>query len=92
MTLEVNLNKTEIIVFRNGGYLRNNETWYFGDTPVKVVSKYKYMGVHLTSTLSWSFTHEQLAIQARKDSLTIKKYEKPFDIFQLMSILNYSIQ
>ena len=41
--MEVNLNKTEIIVFINGGNLRNSEKWYFGGTPVNVVSKYKYM-------------------------------------------------
>ena len=79
--MEVNLNKTEIIVFRNGGNLRNNEKWCFGGTPVNVVSKYKYMGVHFTSTLSWSSTHKQLAIQALKAILTIKQYAKPFGYF-----------
>ena len=35
--MEVNLNKTEIIVFRNGGNLRNSEKWYFDGAPVNVV-------------------------------------------------------
>ena len=38
--MEVDLNTTEIIVYRNGCNLRNNEKWYFGGTLFNVVFKY----------------------------------------------------
>ena len=44
--MEINLNKTKIIVFRNGGPLRAVvEKWYFNGVQVDVVSFYKYLGV-----------------------------------------------
>ena len=43
--MEINLDKTKIIVFRNGGPLRAVEKWYFNGVQVDVVSFYKYLGV-----------------------------------------------
>ena len=34
----MNLNKTNDIVFRNGGYLQRYEKWFYGDTKLKVVT------------------------------------------------------
>ena len=50
--MEINLNKTEIIVFRNGGILRNYEKWVFRGEPVRTTSVYKYMGLLFTPSLS----------------------------------------
>ena len=41
--MELNLEKTEIIVFRNGGHLRANEKWIFRGQPINVTSVYTYM-------------------------------------------------
>ncbi len=43
-----NLNKTKIIVFRNGGPLQHTEKWFYGDSKLEVVSYYKYLGMFLT--------------------------------------------
>ena len=40
--MELNLDKTKIIVFRNGGYLRFYEHWTYPNQPVEIVSYYKY--------------------------------------------------
>ena len=50
--MEVNLDKTEITVFRNGGPLRSNEKWHFGNKQVSVTSCYKYMGLLFPPMLS----------------------------------------
>ena len=50
--MQINLNKTEIKVFRNGGPLRNYEAWFLNGQKVKVVSVYKYMGLLFTRKLS----------------------------------------
>ena len=47
--MELNLDKTEIIVFRNGGGLRNYESWSYRGSPINAVPFYKYMGVYFTS-------------------------------------------
>ena len=50
----VNLNKTEIIVFRNGGHLRSYASWTFNGLPVKTISEYKYLGLVFRPKLSSS--------------------------------------
>ena len=63
---EINLNKTEVIVFRNGSPLKRNEKWFLGKECVKTSSCNKYMGLYFTPTLSWSSAQEKLASQAKK--------------------------
>ena len=45
--MKVNMSKTQIIVFRNGGPLRTSERWTLNDTYVNITSPYKYMGLFL---------------------------------------------
>ncbi len=50
--LNVNLSKTKVIIFRNGGPLRQNERFYFNGAELERVSYYKYLGVLFSSRLS----------------------------------------
>ena len=34
------INKTKIVVFRNGGFLRRDEKWFYEGKPIEVVSLY----------------------------------------------------
>jgi hypothetical protein len=52
--MTVNMDKSNIIVFKNGGNLSKNEKWYFKDELIKVVSYYKYLGVFFSSRLKTS--------------------------------------
>lgn len=70
--LKVNLNKTNVIVFRNGGYLRRYEKWFYGDTKLKVVTYYKYLGLVISSRLSWYMCQKTLAEQASKAVFSLK--------------------
>ena len=80
--LKVNLNKTEIIVFRNGGPLRDYERWNLNGTPIRTTSEYKYMGLIFTPKLSWSKAKRKLAAQARKASFCIRNYQRKFGYFK----------
>ena len=71
--MNVNLNKTEIIVFRNGDPLREYIRWNLNGTPIRT-SEYKYMGLIFTPKLSWSKAKRKLAAQARKASFCIRNY------------------
>ena len=70
--LKINMSKTNIIVFRNGGYLRSYEKWYFEGIPIKVVTYYKYLGLVLSSRLSWYACQKTLAEQASKALFAVK--------------------
>ena len=80
--MTVNLNKTEIIVFHNGGPLRSYESWTFNCIPVKTTSEYKHLGLIFTPKLSWSKAKRKLASQARKAIFCIKPYQRKFGYFQ----------
>ena len=70
--LKKNMSKTNIIVFRNGGYLRSYEKWYFEGIPIKVVTYYKYLGLVLSSRLLWYACQKTLAEQASKALFAVK--------------------
>ena len=76
----MNLNKTKlnVIVFRNGGYLRRYEKWFYGDTKLKVVTYYKYLGLVLSSRLSWYMCQKTLAELASKAVFSLKSNLKKF--------------
>ena len=79
--MEVNLKKTEIIVFRNGGPLRHYEQWKYNGNAINITSIYKYLGILFTPKLSWTATKHKLASQATKAIYAIKNYEMPFGHF-----------
>ena len=70
--LTINLVKTKVIVFRNGGSLRHFEFWKFGDKVLDVVTYYKYLGILFSSRNSWFMTKKTLANQASKTLFAIK--------------------
>ena len=45
--MRVNINKTKIMVFRNGGVVRKNEKWFNNNKPIEIVSFYKYLGLFI---------------------------------------------
>jgi len=80
-SMTLNLKKTEVMVFRNGGPLRHYEKWYFNNCPVNTTSVYKYMGILYTPKLCWSAAKTRLAAQGRKALFAIKEYQIPFGYF-----------
>ena len=63
--MELNLKKTEIMLFRNGGYLRSYEQWKYKGNFIRTTSLYKYMGLLLSPMLSWASAKIKLASQAQ---------------------------
>ena len=74
--MKVNLDKTKIIVFRQGGPLRSYEKWYFKGQPIQTVSSYRYLGILFTPKLVWSKVQTALASQARKAILSINSFQR----------------
>jgi hypothetical protein len=78
--LSVNVEKTNFMVFRNGGIVKNNEKLYFNGERVKLASYYKYLGLLISSRLSWSPAQKTLSEQAEKAMNCIRRlnYECDF--------------
>ena len=64
--LKVNMCKTKAMVFRNGGVIKRNENLYLNRAKIENVSYYKYLGLTMSTRLSWSPAQSTLAAQARK--------------------------
>ena len=64
--LQVNMSKTKSMVFRNGGIIKQNEVLYFDGQKLENVSYYKYLGLTMSTRLSWSPAQVTLAAQACK--------------------------
>ena len=64
--LSVNMEKTKLIFFRNGGIVKRYESVYYNGTKIDCVSYYKYLGVTFSTRLSWTPAQVNLAGQARK--------------------------
>ena len=80
--LKVNMLKTKMIVFRNGGIVKRNEKCYLDGVKIDIVKHYKYLGVLFSSRLSWSPAQTVLSSQGAKAMFIIDKlnyeYEFPF--------------
>ena len=71
LELKVNLGKTDVVVFRKGGYLAARERWFFGGDLIKVVNAYKYLGIYFSTKLSFSYACQDLMARAKKATLSI---------------------
>jgi hypothetical protein len=65
LQLKVNMNKSNIIVFRKGGYLAAREQWYYNRTIMPVVNVYKYLGIMFSTRLSFSAACRDLISRAK---------------------------
>ena len=50
--LNVNTQKTKVMVFRKGGYLGARDVFYFDGTKLDIVNKYCYLGYNFTTQIS----------------------------------------
>lgn len=53
--LEVNLDKSEVMIMKKGGgKIKDMEKWVFDGNVVRVTKKYRYLGVSLVPSLRWN--------------------------------------
>ena len=79
LQLKVNMSKSNIIVFRKGGYLASRERWFVGGQKMDVVNAYKYLGVYFSTKLSFTYACEDLASRAKRATMCILKTLYKFD-------------
>ncbi len=69
--LDVNLEKTKIVVFRKGGPTAATEKWYFKGERITVVNEYKYLGILFTHTLNLNKSIINLATRGKRALLQL---------------------
>ena len=71
LCLKVNVDKSDIVVFRKGGYLAARERWFFDGNVMLVVNAYKYLGIYFSTRLSFVAACRDIASKAKKALLCI---------------------
>ena len=100
--LQVNTDKTKIVVFRKRGGLRDNEAWTYKGSRLEVVNEFNYLGTVFKYTGSFAVNQETLVgkglkalncllYNTKKYSLSPKVMCQLFDAF-VGSVLNYSCE
>ena len=64
--LEVNKEKTKVMVFRKGGFLGDREKWFYNGGRLEVVNSYCYLGFTFTTMLSGNIGTTHLVAKAKK--------------------------
>ena len=100
-SLKINVQKTKIVIIRNGGKLYDNEKLYINNnTEIEVVNKFTYLGLCFYYNGKFTEAEKQLAVQGHKAVFSLNKYINGlllniktllslFDSY-ICSILNYA--
>ena len=72
--LKVNTQKTKVMVFRKGGRLRDNISFYYDGAELEIVNKFVYLGVTFTTGGSFHETQNCLAGKGLKAIFKMNKY------------------
>ena len=73
LALEVNLDKTQIDLFRKGGHLSKYEHWHYGTNNLNVVNSYKYLGIDFSTKLSFVNWTTSFIMKAKKSCIEFLK-------------------
>jgi hypothetical protein len=86
LQMRINMSKSNIIVFRKGGYLGIREKWTYDGVIMPVVNAYKYLGIYFSTKLSFTNACKDLASRAKHALLCIMQKlssleNQSFDLF-----------
>eukprot|EP00745_Piridium_sociabile_P024691 TRINITY_DN39152_c0_g3_i6.p1 TRINITY_DN39152_c0_g3~~TRINITY_DN39152_c0_g3_i6.p1 ORF type:complete len:696 (-),score=54.33 TRINITY_DN39152_c0_g3_i6:199-2037(-) len=101
MELNVNIEKTKVMVFRKGGFLGKHEKWFYNGKRLEVVNSYCYLGYNFTTMVSVKRGTMHLVTKGKKAAIqlcrVLQKYKEIspkafFNIFdvKIQPILLYS--
>ena len=78
-SLRVNVEKTKVVVFRNGGKIHHNEHWIYDNVGLEIVNEFKYLGLLFNYNGKFLNMQKHAAEQGRKAlfalSSKFKKHE-----------------
>ena len=77
--LQVNHQKTKVIVFRNDGHLADHEKWILGPTRLETVNEYRYLGALFTTRLSFNSMQSDLVQRAKGAMMQVSRCLQKLD-------------
>jgi len=83
LSLKVNKNKSNIVVFRKGGYLGQRERWTYEGNIIEVVNACKYLGMFLSTKLSFVTTCRDSASKAKRALICVLRRLRAYDNYSL---------
>ena len=101
--LTVNMDKTNIMVIRMGRHLSANEKWFYGNSEIKVVNSYRYLGMIFSTKLSFNYAWNESCRKGKRGVIEILKslrklgsidyylFWKMFDV-QIEPIITYGAE
>jgi hypothetical protein len=76
--LEVNVDKSKVVVFRESGRLTSNDVFWYGSGKLEVVKHFKYLGMIFSSNGTFNKHVEGLASKVRRSLLSLVKFRWRF--------------
>jgi hypothetical protein len=88
--LTVNIDKTKILVFRNGGKVNDKEKWTYDGKNLEIVNTFNYLGMLFNFNGKFSKTQKHIADQGRKAlfAITSKLKQCNFNIETKCSVFD----
>ena len=81
--LEINNEKTQIVIFRKGGFVSKHEKWFYGNINLKIVNSYRYLGFEFTTKLSFNNAVRPFISKAKKSCFDISKSLASIECYSL---------
>ena len=70
---QVNVSKTNIVVFRNGGKIKETEQWFYKGTLIDIMDDFNYLGVSFRYNGNFHITQKTIAAQAQRMVFGLKR-------------------
>lgn len=84
--LEVNLDKSKVIIFSRCGRIPQNLQFTFNNNTITIVQKYKYLGTIISASGSFSQAKEELIDKGKKAYFSIRKVLQKTDFDVKLSL------
>ena len=78
--LTVKIDKTKVMVFREGGILSRNLSFSFQGNMIEIVNKFVYFGISCSTGGSFTETHKTLSGQALKAIFKLNMFLKGYPL------------
>ncbi|KAK6172852.1 hypothetical protein SNE40_016429 [Patella caerulea] len=91
--LNVNVNNSKIVIFKNGGKIRENETWTYEGKDLEIVKSFNYLGVVFNHNGKFSLTQKTIAQQASKACFGLQRiiHENYFNLETSIALVSTCI-
>ena len=69
--LFVNLEKSQVVIFRNGEYIAAREKWFHDDMKLKIFNHYNYLSTIFSTGLTFSYALRDMSDRANEGVLGV---------------------